>query len=462
MVQAAAIYARISDDRDGSGLGVERQLQDCRRLAAERGWPVAEEYVDNDRSAFRGASRERYAQMVEDIAAGHRDGVIVYHQDRLTRTPLEFEQFIETCRVAGVADLTTVSGPLNVSNGDGVLMARIMSVIAAQESEDKSRRIRRKNDERAAAGLPHRSGERAFGYERDGVTIREDEAVVIREIVARFLAGESIQSLTRWLHAEDVTTSTGAEWRAQTVRNILASPRNAGLLVHRREVVGPGVWTGIITVEQHERVKRILSDPARTTNRGARRYVLSGLVHCSRCEHVMYSAVSRGRRRYGCKSGPNSGGCGGTFIVADALEEVIVEALLTRLDTPALAKALRGSDNSDEVAILNTKLIDAQRRLDELAAERGRGEISAREWQIARKAAESQRDGAQSRIGRLQRNDSLIAWAGHGKELRTQWADLPLTRQAAITKALVDRVRILPGKPSKTMDLGRIDVIWRA
>jgi DNA invertase Pin-like site-specific DNA recombinase len=33
-VVAAAIYARISDDREASGLGVERQLQDCRKLAA--------------------------------------------------------------------------------------------------------------------------------------------------------------------------------------------------------------------------------------------------------------------------------------------------------------------------------------------------------------------------------------------------------------------------------------------
>ena len=47
----AAIYARISRDVTGEGLGVERQLADCRALASERGWAVAEEYVDNDISA---------------------------------------------------------------------------------------------------------------------------------------------------------------------------------------------------------------------------------------------------------------------------------------------------------------------------------------------------------------------------------------------------------------------------
>ena len=39
--QAIAIYARISQDRDGEGLGVLRPLSDCHAEAARRGWVVA-------------------------------------------------------------------------------------------------------------------------------------------------------------------------------------------------------------------------------------------------------------------------------------------------------------------------------------------------------------------------------------------------------------------------------------
>lgn len=53
VVRAAAVYARVSSDQTGQ-LAVTRQLEDCRKLASERGWVVAEEYVDNDISAFRG------------------------------------------------------------------------------------------------------------------------------------------------------------------------------------------------------------------------------------------------------------------------------------------------------------------------------------------------------------------------------------------------------------------------
>mgnify|MGYP000662091434 CR=1 FL=1 len=51
-----AIYARISSD-DGTALGVARQVEDCRKLAAELGWQVVDEYEDNDVSAYSGKKR---------------------------------------------------------------------------------------------------------------------------------------------------------------------------------------------------------------------------------------------------------------------------------------------------------------------------------------------------------------------------------------------------------------------
>lgn len=84
-VRSAALYARISADTDGKSLGVQRQLEDCRKLAADRGWPVGAEYVDNDVSAFSGKPRQQYGRMLADLESGARDAVIVYNLDRLHR-----------------------------------------------------------------------------------------------------------------------------------------------------------------------------------------------------------------------------------------------------------------------------------------------------------------------------------------------------------------------------------------
>ncbi|MGB6059417.1 MAG: recombinase family protein, partial [Microthrixaceae bacterium] len=120
-VSAAAIYARISQD-DGTALGVTRQVEDCRQLARELGWTVAEEYIDNDVSAYSGKRRPAYEAMLADIADGSRDGVIVYHADRLTRRPIELEQFLDVVSGAGVSQVKFVAGTgIDVGTGDGLM-----------------------------------------------------------------------------------------------------------------------------------------------------------------------------------------------------------------------------------------------------------------------------------------------------------------------------------------------------
>src|SRR5450631_4777956 len=106
-VDSAAVYARISADVDGTALGVTRQLQDCRKLAADRGWPVGAEYVDNDVSAYSGRPRPQYERMLADLVAGQRDAVIVYNLDRLHRRPVELEDFVALCERAGVHQVAT-------------------------------------------------------------------------------------------------------------------------------------------------------------------------------------------------------------------------------------------------------------------------------------------------------------------------------------------------------------------
>jgi hypothetical protein len=59
-MRRAAIYCRISDDREGAGLGVARQEADCRERAERLGWVVAGLYVDNDLSAYSGRVRPEY------------------------------------------------------------------------------------------------------------------------------------------------------------------------------------------------------------------------------------------------------------------------------------------------------------------------------------------------------------------------------------------------------------------
>ncbi|MFH1331168.1 MAG: recombinase family protein, partial [Actinomycetota bacterium] len=107
-MRRAAIYARISSDPEGTRLGVERQLADCRRLAADLGWVVHDTYVDNDVSAWSGKPRPEYLRLCEDITARVVDAVVAWHTDRLHRHPRELEDFIDLIDAAGDVLIRTV------------------------------------------------------------------------------------------------------------------------------------------------------------------------------------------------------------------------------------------------------------------------------------------------------------------------------------------------------------------
>jgi len=461
--RAVAIYARISSDQDGTHLGVNRQLEDCRKLAADLGWEVAEEYVDNDLSAYSGTKpRPAYQRLLADLDDGLRDGVVVYHVDRLTRRPLELEQFVESLTRAGVRHVRFVAGgDLDAANGDGLLLTRVTAAVAASESDTKSRRVRRKMDEVAAAGRPH-GGSRPFGYEDDKITVRETEATVIRELVERHLAGESLRSLALWLDGEGIPTAKGGQWTTGTLRNMLGSARIAGLREHRRQVVGPAVWAPIISERQRDRVLALYAERAVTGRRSPRTYLLTGLLRCGRCDGRLFSSARATRRSYTCMSGPDHRGCGRVRIEAQTLEDLISDAVLFRLDTPDLADALAGRANADErTAAAAEALSEDRAQLEELASLYASKAISAAEWIKARNVIEARVAQAERTIARATRSDALAGVVGNGEQLCAQWADLPLSRRHAIITAVLDHAVIEPVGSGGALNPERVRPLWR-
>ena len=130
----AGIYVRISQDRTGAGLGVERQADDCQQLCEAKSWKVVEVYVDNDVSAFSGKRRPEWERLLADIAAGEIDAVVGWHVDRLTRSPRELEDVIDLAERHGL-ELATVTGDIDLGTVSGRTFARMLGVMARNESE---------------------------------------------------------------------------------------------------------------------------------------------------------------------------------------------------------------------------------------------------------------------------------------------------------------------------------------
>lgn len=463
MAVRAGVYARISSDREGDNLAISRQLADCELLAERREWTVVERYVDSDISAYSEKRRPEYVRMLEDIEAAAVEAVVVYHADRLHRHPRELEDFIDLCQRTGTK-IATVSGDYDLSTHEGQLLARITGAVARKESDDKSRRIRRKHEQLAAEGKPSGGGTRPYGYETDKRTIRPDEAEAIRDCARRVLAGDSLRSICTDLNERGIATVTGKEWRPQTLRRMLMSPRISGQRDHHGEIVAKkAVWPAIITARQTQQLQAKLRDPARRTNRASRRYLLTQLLRCSHCGAML---VARPRadqtRRYVCASGPGFDGCGKTTVVADPVEHFIAQAVLHRLESPRLHEARKRSPDNAKGAQWQAETERRQAQLDELAAMWAEGEITRGEWMRARTPIEKHLSTAKKKLAVLNRTTVLLPFADDAAALREQWGSMTLTRQHEIVLAVLQHVEVLPAVRGRNrFDESRLHPVWR-
>lgn len=445
MTLRAAVYVRISRD-DGSALGVGRQEKDCRAWCEERGHRVVAVLVDNDVSAYSGRSRPGYEEMMTMVDDGEVDLVVAWHPDRLHRRPVELEDFISRVNDSGVEVSTVTAGDVDLSTPEGRLVARITGSVARKESEDKSRRIRRKHVELAEAGAVSGGGRRPFGYESDRVTVREVEAVEIRDAVERVLTGASLRSVVLdW--QERVPSVTGALWQPTTLRRLLGAPRLAGLRVHRGRIVGEAVWPGIITVEDSARVRAVLS--SRPATQPVRSRLLTGFVWCGRCGGRMSSmpVKRRGHRyhRYACPR--DRGGCGRCGVSGDRLDELVVAYVLRRLADGHLAEDLARAEAVEPIDASEVRALES--RGVELAEMYAAGEVGRVEWVAARSGIERRLAEARERLGVEIEQRQIRPTLVGGGDIAERWDGLGLEDRRALVGVVVGRIEIAPGSPQQ-------------
>lgn len=459
-------------------LGVERQREDCEAVIRSKGWELGGLYVDNDLSAYTGKDRPEYLRLLADLRSGVVDAVVAWHPDRLHRSPRELEPFIDVVEARGAAVETVTAGPVDLTTPSGRAVARTLGAWARFESEHKGERIARKHQERAENGRPVRTGTRPFGLSADWSAIVPAEAEAIREATSRILAGDSIRAIATDWNARGLVTTTGGRWQPHPLRRMLTSgylaglrelrgyekhPDGSGRKRRRAEpaLVTAGTWPAIIDAETLDRVRAVLRDPGRrTTASNARSYLLSGFLTCGVCGHRM---VARPRedhtRRYVCAKGPMYQGCG-LAIVAEPVEQLISEAILLRLDSPAFEIALReaGEANGghDDAATLR----DDERALEDLARDHYVERVIGRaEFLTARKALESRIDAARRRLAARTAAGSTATLAGTA---RSRWPGLSFDARRSVIDALVERITIGPGRRGyNRFDPGRVDPLWR-
>ncbi|MER6331827.1 recombinase family protein [Streptomyces sp. NPDC001034] len=471
----AVIYCRISQDRTGAGLGIDRQREDCEALAEGRGWNVVEVYVDNDVSAYSGKKRPGYEQMLADLDQGTATIVVAWHTDRLHRSPTELERYISLSERRGVSTHTVQAGELDLSTPTGRMTARILGAVARQESEHKGERVARARQQKALAGewmggirpfgwglptggtrtkIDRKTGEETTEPELDMLRAVPEEAEVLRYWTDAILSGGSIRGLVKWCADKGITTTRGNPVTHTELRDMLMRPRNAGIAVYRGEEIGRGQWEPIVEETKYRAVCAILKDPSRKTTPGAQPKWLGSLLYrCGRgtCDKLVYVTQSGGRRypSYRCQGGHGGGRR------AEITDQYVEDTIIERLSRDDAHDLLLPAPSEMDVAALQAEAEEIRQRMRNLAGMYAAGQIDDMQFAVGNDTARGQLEGVTQQLARAAEVDPLVELVG-AKDPRKAWKAMPLDRQRTVLRSLVE-VTLKTPRPGRMPDGGYFD-----
>jgi site-specific DNA recombinase len=466
------VYVRLSEVRPGEeAVSLGTQEADARSLADRKGWAVAEVYRDAGRSAWSDTrDRPEFERMLADLDAGKIAGIVSWKQDRLGRRVAEVAALLDRCRQLG-AVVATVTDGLDTTTPSGRMAAQVVAAAAELESANTSVRVRRAIEARAERGEAH-GGPRPYGYSRENgtLTIANEEAAVVRPVVDRVLAGETVGTILRDLRAAGVKTSTGGAWTRRSLVNTLMSARIAGLRSHDgREIAGD--WEAIITRSEHDALCAALA-PSTARRQTARSYFLSGgLLVCGRCGARMKGRSwiapdgRAGRRaQYSCAGASEHNGCGGTAVTAAPLEDWIGSLVIARLSSRAFRRRLLAASEDPDVEDLYRRAAKLDAIADDLASAFGAGELDRRAYKVATERNDTERKAVQRELRARTGERSTVLSGAPSTEaaLVAWWEGATVQQRHALTAAVVEEVRVGPAiRGRKTFDPDRLDVIVR-
>lgn len=466
MGERVALYARISQDPSGKAVGVADQLEHARTFASARGYEVVAEHSDNDLSAFRGRDRPAYQQVLALARSRSIDRVVVYHLTRMTRNRRERAEFIDAFHACKVNVSEAQGGDYDLSTAAGRTWVDIQGALATWESEIKSERVVASAARRARAGRP--SGALGYGWTKHGVgasatwTEHPHEGQVVREIVDRLLAGESLRGVTEDLNRRGEPAPKGGAWGKTSVKKIATREANAGVRVHHRgrpdEERFDGCWPPIVDPAKHEKVCALLTRQPATARPGARKHLLSwGIGECGVCGAKLRAVTKRGRYGRPLPLYVCDVGCVGRS--EPAVDDLTGRVVIGRLAMPdALdwllgddAEARRWADRADELG----------RRLGEVADAYADGAVTAE--QLRRITARLQPDLAEAQRRRAAAVvsmdvEALLPLAG--PEAAQRWGAMGVAARRAVLDALGVRVVIDRTRPGPGFDPESVRIVW--
>jgi site-specific DNA recombinase len=384
----AAIYARVSSDRQKEEHTIASQTAALIEYAQNKNYTVPEEWIFQD-EGYSGTTlvRPDLERLRDLVSEGQIETLLIYSPDRLSRKYAYQVLLTEEFARHGV-EVYFIKSP-KATTPEEELLLQFQGMIAEYERAQISERSRRGKRHRARAGSVNVLSGAPYGYRYIKKTdsspayyeVIEKQAEVVRTVFRLYTEGGlSINATARWLNDHNIPSLKGiSRWERSTVWGMLRNPAYKGTAcfgkterAERQKVTRPlrqrggfsprcssnrerprADWIEIpvppivreeifaLAEERLEQNKRL--SPRRTIEPT----LLQGMLVCSECGYAFYRSSTRTSKRklyyYRCIGSDNYRHANGRVchnrpIRQEYLDEILWNQVIHLLENPELIR----------------------------------------------------------------------------------------------------------------------------
>ena len=306
-----APYCRVSTDKADQLNSLEMQKKFYGEFAERNNHEITHMYADEGISGTQMRKRPEFMRLMRDARLGKFDMVVTKDISRMARNVVDFLQSIRDLKAIGIP---VVFVNTNLSTEDGELVLTMLAMVAQQESENTSKRIKFSKSLNAEKGkVPNL----VYGYDKIigdyfNLNINPFEANVVRRIYQMYINEEyGASKIAKILNEENIKTKRGCKWTQNGICRILTNRMYCGIIINGKEEVrdfltGDRIdkpeeeWKvterpdlAIIDIDTFEIAQKKMEINKQKFSQGQRKdckHVFSTLLKCSDCGHFFRQA----------------------------------------------------------------------------------------------------------------------------------------------------------------------------
>lgn len=390
-MKLGAAYIRVSTS-DQLEYSPESQLRLIKDYANKHNIIIYDNYIYKDEgiSGRDVDKRPAFQSMISTAKQKNKpfNYILVYSTSRFARNyeqSIVYRSMLEKEYGIKVISITQPS----IDKKTDMLTNAIYSIMDEWYSLDLSQNVKRGMTQKALEG-GHQTAP-PYGYEKkiknSEMTIKEDEAEVVRFIFSEFLNGASTWSISRKLKSKEIKSKKGKYFDTRRLTYILRNPVYKGYVrwtpnkkvywdfKNENTIITKSTHKPIINEETFKKVQALLDSKEAKSLKKERpkestKHWLSGLIKCSECASSLnYSGSSLTRKKpYFRCGGYNKGYCKTqNFITVDKAELLILNYFNTIGENVNIlynTDILHNSSSESEIDYIHCEIKSIKLRLE--------------------------------------------------------------------------------------------------